>query len=155
MLIGQAVLPGRQEFALPLEIGLQFLLIGEAAPPVCQRAHDSGHGVWVSIPFSSGSGAAAQDHDGVHGDAETFQSPSSRGSGAAQLLNPAYIAMWFGKFPSPSRRGSGAARLSSCANCRTASPISFNPLLVGEAAPPRRRLQTGNRANNSFNPLLV
>ena len=107
----------------------------------------------VSIPFSSG----RRRRHGVADDAAqaaqliAFQSPSHRGGGAAASpLIRVRTSLWF---QSPSHRGGGAATI-----CRNKSSgrinICFNPLLIGEAAPPNSLLFV-KLANKGFNPLLI
>src|ERR1039458_9283260 len=84
-----------------------------------------------------------------------FQSPSHRGGGAAAINRLGWNANRI--VSTPFSGGGGAARnLSRRRRSALGGPICFNPLLIGEAAPPVR---DGNGwvplAIISFNPLLI
>ena len=106
------------------------LLIGEAAPPDHLRLL-RGPEQFVSIPFSSGRRRRLilRPVIDLRIAGSSFQSPSHRGGGAAPPKLARLVA-------TPRHR--------------------FNPLLIGEAAPPLVRFQDSQcRACHSFNPLLI
>ena len=105
------------------------LLIGEAAPP----DNSSTEEFWYMV--------------------SEFQSPSHRGGGAAFANQTTPLGTEFNLFQSPSHRGGGAACSTGSISGQTLR--CFNPLLIGEAAPPYR-LRSSNYARPiRFNPLLI
>src|ERR1017187_4457935 len=154
------------------------LLIGEAAPPML-RLRDDLVKIQVSIPFSSGRRRRPSRPSKMRVKfTRSFQSPSHRGGGAAvcpytleQLVvhcfNPLLIGeaappmatsalsntrQWH-QFQSPSHRGGGAAPLPGVHT--SGDGCGFNPLLIGEAAPPGNRRNRHSSNSTCFNPLLI
>ena len=124
------------------------LLIGEAAPPK-RGDHSSDNAVQVSIPFSSGRRRRHIDCAACeHCKDPTFQSPSHRGGGAAPTFLSAVNA-GAGESFNPLLIGEAAPPVRAAWRSAIRPPC-FNPLLIGEAAPPQRRPMIAKPHRSSF-----
>ena len=113
---------------------LNPLLIGEAAPPIEREELQRLHHRIVSIPFSSGRRRRPVRNRIWKLERELFQSPSHRGGGAAHrpLASGSLCELEVSiPFSSGRRR-----RHNALMALLFVYVVCFNPLLIGEAAPP-------------------